>query len=112
MYSQNNSALPSEYIMAYERKISDYELVGKEIFHVLKVKRQPKTKDFYYIPLKDAVRFIDRIVEGLEKKGVIKTTQIKDEEVFDMKNWWFDLSFVWKQIFRSHLDSKLRSFRK
>lgn len=104
MYSQNNSALPSEYIVAYEKEVSDYEVVGKEIFHALNIKRQFKTKDFYYIPLKDAVRFIERIIEGLEKRGTIKIIKVKDEEFFDIKNWWFELSFVWKQIFRSHID--------
>lgn len=98
-----STGLPTEYIVAYSCFVSDCELVEKIVHKVLDNKRSFNNREFFDLPLDEAVRVMHQVIDDLTKQHKIEFLK-EENEIFSSKKWWALLSFSWKQIFRKHLE--------
>ena len=100
--NKGKTALPAEYIVAYDIWVSDCHLVEQFVHKKLAKKRINTDREFFRIELKEAVKTIESILRELENQQ--KIAFLKQEEIdFTPQKWWNNLSFAWQQVFRSHL---------
>ena len=105
IYRQAKTGIPKEFVVAYENEVSDCDLVEMLVHKELQKFRVNNDREFFNMPLKQAIQTIERVIADLEKQHKLDFFQ-KQVEVFTPQKWWQDLSFVWQQIFRNHLDLK------
>ncbi len=103
LYRQGKTAVPTEFVVAYENRVSDCGLVERLVHQKLKTTRANFNREFFYIPVKDAIRAVEEVVKELEHQHKLNLFQIADKEL-TLEEWWDELSSVWQQIFRRHLD--------
>lgn len=103
IYQQSKTGVPTEFVVAYENEVSDCNLVENLIHKELEKYRVNKDREFFSIPLKQAIKAIEKVIKDLEKQHKLDFLK-KTRDVFTLKKWWEELSFVWQQIFRSHLN--------
>ena len=107
IYRQAKTGIPTEFVVAYENEVSDCDLVEILVHKELKKYRISEDREFFNVPLKEAIKTIERVITDLEKQHKLDFIQ-KQAEAFTPKKWWQSLSFVWQQIFRSHLNLTYR----
>lgn len=103
IYRQAKTGIPTEFVVAYESEVSNCDLVELLVHKELQAYRVNQDREFFRVPLKLAVKTIEKVINDLEKQHKLDYVE-KEVEKFTPKKWWDNLSFVWQQIFRSHLD--------
>ena len=103
IYQKAKTGIPTKFIVAYENEVSDCDLVESLVHKKLEKYSHNSDREFFNIPLKQAIKTIEGVIADLEKQHKLDFIQ-KQEEIFTPKKWWQGLSLVWQQIFRSHLD--------
>ncbi len=103
IYRQAKTGIPTEFVVAYENEVSNCDLVESLVHQELQKYRLHNDREFFNVPLKQAIKTIEGVIADLEKQHRLDFIQ-KQEEVFTPKKWWQGLSFVWQQIFRNHLN--------
>lgn len=103
MYKQAGAGIPVEFIVAYDVEVSDCDLVEKLIHQELAKKRINQGREFFKLPLKDAVKMVERVITELAKQKKIEFSE-QTHKSFSDRRWWDELSLVWKQIFKSHIN--------
>lgn len=103
IYRKASTGIPMEYVVAYEIEVSDCDLVEKLIHEKLANKRINKDREFFHVTLKEAIKTIEKVTNDLARLKKIQFIQRSDEP-FSNKKWWYELSLVWKQIFKSYLN--------
>ncbi len=96
------TGIPTPFIVAYEQEISDCILVENLIHEKLSKNRSNYEREFFNIPLKEAVKVIQGVIDDLQKQNKLDFLE-KYPETFALKIWWTGLSVAWKQIFRTCL---------
>ena len=102
LYRQARTGIPTEFVVAYENEVSNCDLVESLVHKELEKHRVNNDREFFNVPLKQAIKTIDKVIQDLEKQHKLDFLS-KTTEVFTSKKWWNELSFVWQQIFRKHL---------
>ena len=103
IYRQSKTGIPTEFVVAYENEVSNCDIVENLVHQELKKFRVNDDREFFNMPLKQAIGTIERVIKDLEKQHKLDFL-VKQTEEFTPSKWWEGLSFVWQQIFRSHLD--------
>lgn len=103
IYRQAKTGIPTEFVVAYENEVSDCNLVEVLVHKELEKYRVNNDREFFSVPLKQAIKTIEKVINDLEKQHKLDFIE-KQADTFTPKKWWQGLSFVWQQIFRSHLD--------
>lgn len=104
IYNQSKTGIPTEFVVAYEIEVSDCDLVENLVHNELAKHRFNKDREFFEIPLKEAISKIDKVIKELEKQHKLEFIEKAKPKEFNPKEWWPELSFAWQQIFRNHLD--------
>lgn len=104
IFRQARTGLPAEFVVAYEKKVDDIDLVERLIHKKLDRKRFNKKREFFIMPLKKAIKAIEEVMTELGKQSVIGF--YGEEKTLVASDWWSELSFAWQQIFRSHIKLK------
>lgn len=99
----SHTGLPVEFVVAYEHKVSNCDLVEQLVHKKLKRKRVNKDREFFQMPLKEAIKTIREVIKDLEKQHQLDFI-LQKPKVLTIEQWWNNLSFVWQQVFRSHLN--------
>lgn len=103
IYRQAKTGIPTEFVVAYENEVSDCDLVEILVHKELEKYRVNNDREFFSVPLKQAIKTIEKVINDLEKQHKLDFIE-KHKQLFAPKKWWQDLSFAWQQIFRSHLN--------
>jgi hypothetical protein len=103
LYQKGKTSIPTKFVVAYENEVSDCDLVESIVHKKLGKYSLNPDREFFNLPLKQAIKTIEGVIADLEKQHKLDLIQ-KQEEVFTPKKWWQSLSFVWQQIFRNHLN--------
>lgn len=93
---------PAEFVVAYENETTNCGLLEKEIHKTLDDFRPNSNREYFILPLKKAILAIEKVVKRLEQEK--RLVQILRNKEVSTENWWAELSFVWQQIFRNHLN--------
>lgn len=105
VYRQAKTGIPTEFVVAYEEVVSDCDLVERLVHQTLEKFRINNDREFFAISLKEAIRTIQHIISELKKQHKLSFVE-QNIEILTPKSWWENLSFVWQQIFRHHLNIK------
>ncbi|TAE73602.1 MAG: GIY-YIG nuclease family protein [Bacteroidetes bacterium] len=103
LYRQAKTGIPTEFVVAYENEVSDCDLVESLVHKELEKYRLNSGREFFNLPLKDAIKTVEKVIKELEKQHKLDFLN-KISSIFTPKKWWDNLSFVWQQIFRKHLN--------
>lgn len=103
IYRQSKTGIPTEFVVAHDYEVSDCDLVERLVHEKLKKYRVDNDREFFNVQLKDAIKAIDSVIHDLEKQHKLDFLE-QTKQTFTPINWWENLSLVWKQIFRNHLD--------
>ena len=93
---------PREFVVAYENETTNCDLLEKEVHKALNSFRHTNNREYFILPLKNAIKSIEKVVKRLEQEN--KLIQISNNQEVSTESWWAELSFVWQQIFRNHLN--------
>lgn len=93
---------PAEFSVAYETETTNCDLLEKEVHKILDDFRPNPSREYFILPLKKAILAIEKVVKRLEQEK--RLVQISNNKEISTENWWAELSFVWQQIFRNHLN--------
>lgn len=102
LYWQAKTGIPTRFVEAYEEEVSDCILVEK-LVHT-KLEKNHWNKEYFNVPLKDAFKTIRKVIEDLQKEQKLDFLDKTVKGPLKNKEWWNELSFVWQQIFRNHLN--------
>lgn len=100
---QAKTGLPTEFNVAYSIEVSDCDLVESHVHHKLEKNRVNQDREFFNLSLQVAIETISSVITELKKQHYLEFVEKYDERP-TLKIWWSELSFVWQQIFRSHID--------
>ncbi len=97
-----------EFCVIYENETTNCDLLEKEVHQILNNFRINPNREFFTLPVKKAILAIEKVVKRLEQEK--KLVQILSNKEVSTENWWTELSFVWQQIFRNHLDLRYNPY--
>lgn len=104
LFYQAKTGLPAEFVVAYDKKVDDIDLVEGLVHKKLSKERFNKKREFFSMSLKEAIKAIEEVMTELGKQTVIDF--YGEEKALAISDWWSELSFAWQQIFRSHIKLK------
>ncbi len=99
---QGKTSLAGKHVVAYYEEVENCDLVERLLHEKLKKYRTPE-KEFFHIPLREAILTIGSVLKELEKQKRIGITTYYPPQATTPSSWWRNLTQVWKQIFKNHL---------